>query len=78
MAILWIDNQARCGHKVAVAPALDVAEPYETVAVEGYNTLAAVDLCCDILGRTSGDTGAPLERRFVDLEIPVPLWSADS
>ena len=64
-AVFGVNDKARGGHKVAVAPALDVAEPYETVAIEGYNSLAAVDLLGHIFGRALGNARTALQGRFV-------------
>ena len=65
LAVFGVNDKSRGGHKVSMAPALDVAEPYETVAIEGYNSLATIDLLGHIFGRTLGYACATLQGRFV-------------
>ena len=65
LAVFGVNDKARGGHKVAVTPALDVAEPYETLAIEGYNSLAAIDLLGHIFRRALGYACATLQGRFV-------------
>ena len=48
-----------------MAPALDVAEPYETVAIECHYGLASIDLLGHIFGRALGNACATLQGRFV-------------
>ena len=65
LAVFGVNDEARGGHEITMAPALDVAEPYETVAIEGYNSLAAVDLIGHIFGRALGNARTALQGRFV-------------
>ena len=48
-----------------MAPTLDVTEPNEFIAIECNNSLAAINLFGNILGRTLGNTRATLQSRFV-------------
>lgn len=66
MAVFWVDNQSGCRYEISMTPALDVAEPYKTVAVKSDYAFTACDLLSDILRGPLGDACTTLESRLVN------------
>ena len=64
-AVFGVNDKSRGGHKVSMAPTLDIAEPNESVAIECHHSLAAVNLLGHIFGRSLGNACATLQGGFV-------------
>ncbi len=61
MTVFGVDNQSGRRNEISMTPALDVAEPYEPVAVKGHHAFTARDFLSDIFGCPLGDTCAALK-----------------
>lgn len=66
LAELGVYDKTRGRDIVAMAPALDVAETYETVAVHRHDSFPPLNLVDDVLGGTAGNARAALKGRLVD------------